>query len=430
MEIEASPNPITKQLHLCLVSHGCRRNDGQGRVNYEIVKAALRRGWRVTFIGAYLADDLPTDGLRTDDLRIEELPRAPALQWLKVERSSLPSNLIKNLIFAVKASTLLSRHKNEFDIIHTTGFTVWSRTNINTVHFVHSGWLQNRFYPYWPIYSLYALYQYFFTFLNSHLERHAFKVSGRVIAVSEKVEDEIKHCGVAQEKLSVIHNGVDLEEFHPGPARRADFSLPEGKTLFLFAGDIRSKRKNLDSVLKALSLAPEIHLAVAGALRKSPYPALAETLCVADRVHFLGLVKDMPALMRSVDAFVFPSRYEPFGLVLLEALASGLPVITAATAGGATVIGDGGIVLSNPEDIQQLANAMLLLANDPKLRSEMAGKALAISAGLSWSGMTDQYFEIYDQCLKSQPQASQALYRKAETKFNKSRTAISSGPLE
>ena len=107
MKIE--PVQVKMQRHLCVVSHGCRKNDGQSRVNYEIIKAALNRGWRVTFIGSYLSDDLHN---------------ASSLRWLRVERSRLPSNLIKNLLFAVKATAMLNKYKSEFDIIHTNGFIV------------------------------------------------------------------------------------------------------------------------------------------------------------------------------------------------------------------------------------------------------------------------------------------------------------------
>jgi glycosyltransferase involved in cell wall biosynthesis len=106
----------------------------------------------------------------------------------------------------------------------------------------------------------------------------------------------------------------------------------------------------------------------------------------------------MPALMRSVDVFVFPSRYEPFGLVILEALASGLPVISARNAGGAEIVGEGGIIISDPEDIQELSKSMDRLAKDINLRSTMSERAREIATGLSWSHMTERYFEIYDQC--------------------------------
>ena len=110
-------------------------------------------------------------------------------------------------------------------------------------------------------------------------------------------------------------------------------------------------RKNLDTVLQALVGASGVHLAVVGAREGSPYPALAERLGVADRVHFLGFRRDMAQIMQAVDIFVFPSRYEPFGIVVLEAMASGVPVILAATVGAAEVVTpDCGVVLPDPED--------------------------------------------------------------------------------
>lgn len=386
METDLLPGRTKGQPHLCLVTHGCRKNDGQGRVNYEIVKAVLKRGWRVTFIGSSVSDDLLAE---------------PSLRWLKVQRSRVPTALLKNLLFAVKGSTVVKRHESQFDIVHTNGFIVWAKANFNTAHFVHSGWVRNNFYPYRPPKSLYSLYQYAYTLLNSRLEQGAFRISRQLIAVSEKVGKEIAATGIAGDRISVIHNGVDLEEFYPGQAQRKKFALPENATLFLFAGDIRSPRKNLESVLKALALVPDIHLVVAGGLQGSPYPALAKKMRLDDRVHFLGMVSDMSNLMRSVDVFVFPSRYEPFGLVILEALASGLPVITAQTAGGAEVIGEGGVVISNPEDIQELAKSMESLSKDTLIRAKMAGKARQIATELSWSRMTERYLELYERSLEN-----------------------------
>src|SRR5260370_25449043 len=106
----------------------------------------------------------------------------------------------------------------------------------------------------------------------------------------------------------------------------------------IFAGDLKTSRKNLDTVLNAIRMLPSVHLAVAGGVDGSPYLALAERLGVPDRVHFLGRVSAMPLLMKSADCFIFPSRYDPLGLVILEAMATGLPVITSASAGGARLL--------------------------------------------------------------------------------------------
>jgi glycosyltransferase involved in cell wall biosynthesis len=113
-------------------------------------------------------------------------------------------------------------------------------------------------------------------------------------------------------------------------------------------------------------------------------------------VHFLGLVKNMPTLMHSVDAFVFPSRYEAMSLSLLEALAAGLPVITAKTAGGAEIIGtDCGIVLDDPDDATALAGAVARLADAPELRREMGAAARLLADQFGWARMARRYLDLY-----------------------------------
>jgi glycosyltransferase involved in cell wall biosynthesis len=110
------------------------------------------------------------------------------------------------------------------------------------------------------------------------------------------------------------------------------------------------------------------------------------------------MVMDMPALMRSVDAFVFPSRYEPMGLVLLEALAAGLPVITVRTAGGAEVITSrSGIVLDDPNDEAALAAAINHLASDRAHARRLGQAAREVARTLSWQAMAERYLSVYEQ---------------------------------
>jgi glycosyltransferase involved in cell wall biosynthesis len=100
--------------------------------------------------------------------------------------------------------------------------------------------------------------------------------------------------------------------------------------------------------------------------------------------------------MRSVDVFLFPSRYEPLGLVLLEAMASGLPIITARTAGGAELLAGGGRVLDDPDDAVMLAAWMSELAGDAGLRQRLGAAAREAAAPYSWRNMTDKYLRLYE----------------------------------
>jgi glycosyltransferase involved in cell wall biosynthesis len=177
--------------------------------------------------------------------------------------------------------------------------------------------------------------------------------------------------------------------------------LPLDVPLALFVGDIRTPRKNLDTVLRALQQTPEIHLAVAGSVKGSPYPALARELGVSERVIFLDKVSRIASLMRSVDLFVFPSRYEAHPLVVLEAMASGLPAIVSGNFGAEKFLGDGGHILKDPNDVNALAARMTELMQAPEKRRSMALAARERALGMKWSTMAAAYLDVYEKLLHS-----------------------------
>ena len=373
-----------QQKRLCIVTHVCRRNDGQGRVNYEVAKAALAAGWKVTLIASEAAPDI------ADDLK---------MVWIKVPASRMPSALLKYQIFAWKTARWLRRHGGEFDIVHANGFITWYKADVNTAHFVHAGWWRSGYFPYRWLGSPYQAYQSLYTRLNASLEKRAFQQARAVVAVSGKIASELSAIGVSPSKIGVIANGVDIAEFSPGPSERDRFGLPPYVPLALFAGDIRTSRKNLDTVLQAMVTATGCHLVVAGRPEGSPYPALARALGIAGRVHFLGMVTEMARLMRCVDYFVFPSRYEAMSLVIVEAMACGLPVLTASSAGGAEIVGDGGRVLETPNDSVTLARWISELTTDAGLRLAMGRRAREIAESHSWAAMGEKYLALYDRLL-------------------------------
>jgi len=124
---------------------------------------------------------------------------------------------------------------------------------------------------------------------------------------------------------------------------------------------------------------------------------MAELLGVSSRVHFLGRRRDLPALMKAADIFIFPSRYEPFGLVLLEAMSSGLPVITAKSAGGAELIDEtAGVVIENPNDVDAIVAALVSISATKKIQREMGANARRIALEHTWSKLGLQYVELYE----------------------------------
>ncbi|SMG21918.1 glycosyltransferase family 4 protein [Paraburkholderia susongensis] len=373
-------------MRVAIVTHVVRHNDGQGRVNHEIASAALAENIGVTLVASHVAPDLLAH---------------PNVQWAPVKIGHWwPTNLLRQQVFAFKSALWLRAHRREYDVLHVNGFITWMPADVNTSHFVHSGWFGSKYYPFGLTKGVWSAYQSVYTRCNALLERWAYRRSKVITAVSQKVADEILAIGLTPEnRVDVIYNGVDTQGFAAASGDRQRFGLPADAFLLLFVGDLRTPRKNLGTVLAALKHLPEhVQIAVAGFLPGSPYPDEAKALGIAHRVHFLGLVKEMPVLMHSVDAFVFPSRYEAMSLSLLEAMAAGLPVVTARTAGGAEIITpDCGIVLDDPDDPKALAGAVTQLASDDTRRRAMGRAASELATGFGWARMAAQYIALYRQ---------------------------------
>ena len=368
-------------MKIAIVTHKFVPGDGQGRVNSEVARQALRAGHHLTLIATEVAD---------------EYQAHPGVTWVRVPVAGWPTALLQNQVFAARSAQWINAHREEFDVLQVNGFTTWAGADVNAVHFVHSAWLRSSVHSFRLRRDLYGVYQGIYTALNARLERRAFAGAKVVVAVSEQIRHELLQIGVPDEKIRVVVNGVDTAEFRPGEGQRRDLGLPAGMPLALFAGDIRTPRKNLDTVLKALAHAPGIHLAVAGETAGSPYPALSAALGLASRVHFLGFRRDIPDLMRAADLFVFPSRYEACSLVLLEALASGLPVITARTAGGSEIVTeDCGVVLPDPDDAAALADALCRMTGNPAQMAASGRAARAVAENHTWTKMASDYMNIF-----------------------------------
>ena len=370
-------------MKILLVCQNIVSGEGQGRVNVEVVRELLGRGHAVTIVADRLDDALADHA---------------GVAWIKVGVAAFPTQLLKDLVFTSQATWHARKHRADHDVVFTTGFTLWGRSDVCAVHYVHDAWLRSPVHTSKVQTGPYGAYQWLYTRLHCWFERHALKQARSVIAVSEKIKDELRAIDVPASRIDVIPNGVDVEEFSPGTIHRKAVGLPPTVPLALFAGDIRTPRKNLDTVLHAMVAVPELHLAVAGTVTDSPYPALSTSLGIDDRVHFLGYRSDIPDLMRAADLFVFPSRYEACTLVLLEAMASGLPVITAETAGGAELVPpEAGVVLKDPDNIAGLEQALQRLLASPEKRRVMGEAARAVAESHSWKDMARQYAEWMEE---------------------------------
>lgn len=200
------------------------------------------------------------------------------------------------------------------------------------------------------------------------LERRVFARTPQIVAIARRGKHEIESLyGVAPERVAVVYNGVDLERFHPrnratlrGLARaEAGISGDAWTVLFVGSG---FDRKGLSTAIEALARLDdrESRLLVIGRGDVGPLQRLGESLGVGSRISWLGPRRDIERWYAAADVCVLPSRYEPFGNVHLEALASGLPIVTSTEAGGREVIEEGvnGAVVA-PRDPGAVAAALM-----------------------------------------------------------------------
>jgi sugar transferase (PEP-CTERM/EpsH1 system associated) len=177
--------------------------------------------------------------------------------------------------------------------------------------------------------------------------------------------------GVDPARVRTILNGVDLERFEFGGARAGGPAV--------IVARLRPEKDYptlLRAVAQVVRRAPEFRLEVAGdGDEQAAVEALAAELGLADHVRFLGLVRDVPAVLRRASLFVLSSTSEGIPVTLLEAMARGLPVVATRVGGIPEVVADGETgLLVPPSDPAALAEALLALASDPA-RGEAMGRA-------------------------------------------------------
>lgn len=368
---------------VAIVTHRVVEGDGQGRVNYEIAKELLRQGYNLILVATVIASELKN---------IEQV------SCIHIDTKGWLTALGRNLIFAWKSTSWIKRHRHEIDVLLVNGAITWVQPDINIAHFIHNAWLNSAFHTSRVRRDVYGIYHWLYTTLNAYWEKQAFRKAKVVVAVSNQVRQDLIQIGIPEDKICVIPNGVDVEEFKPGQVNRPSLGLPEDVLLALFAGDIRTPRKNLETVLKALVDVPEFHLAVAGSTERSPYPSMAHELGISHRVYFLGQRKDMPELMRAVNLLVFPSRYESFGLVILEALASGLPVVTSSSVGASDLVnGECGFVMSSSESLKELSSHLKYFILNKEKLNDWSKNARHIACDHTWKKMAICYSSLLTQ---------------------------------
>jgi UDP-glucose:(heptosyl)LPS alpha-1,3-glucosyltransferase len=224
------------------------------------------------------------------------------------------------------------------------------------------------------------------------IERRGYKSARlrRAIAVSEMVRrDLVDSFGLDREKVAALYNGVDLDRFSPANRHmraraRGELGIPTDAIAVVFAGN-GFARKGLRFLIEAWpAVDSRPYLIVAGADRSvNAYRKMAARAGVGDRIVFVGPQRRIEKTFAAADAFAMPSLFEPFGNVIMEAMASGLPALCGSACGAAEAFAGelGEFVVRDPTDLGEIAARMNLLL---KNRGELSVAARAAAERFTW----------------------------------------------
>jgi len=230
-----------------------------------------------------------------------------------------------------------------------------------------------------------------------------------VIVNSNMVRHEItSRFQIPNERIHTIYNGVDIKRFRPenrltiGNQLRSECGLVDEIPVVLFVGS-GFERKGLGNLLRGMALAiGRAQLWVVGKGNKRPYQRLAQKLGLMSQVTFWGPHQDTLRFYAAADIFAFPTVYDPFSTAVLEALATGLPVITTAQCGTAEIISHGkeGFILSSPRATKELGGYLNDLYN-PKRRHALSANARKKAEAFPLKRTIDELQHLYLHLVKN-----------------------------
>jgi UDP-glucose:(heptosyl)LPS alpha-1,3-glucosyltransferase len=358
-------------VRVALVIHHVRPTGGQDRYALELARR-LAGACELDLVTIRAEDALPPQVT----VRVVRAPDRPLL--------------LTAALFRRGAARILSQGR--YDIVHTVG-GAFPGASVVTAQFCHAAWRAVR--------REAGAYQRLVTAQAVRDERRAYRHPNlrAVIAVSQRTAQEVgRHYGPLSVPVTVIPNAVDSARFAPAARRGPTSTNAVPQVLFVGAYE----RKGLDTAIRAVAaMRTRVELVAVGAGDRARFTALARSLGVADRVRLEPPRRDIAECFREADAFVFPTRYEPFGMVVAEAMASGLPVVTSAAAGAADYVRDGesGYVIPDAEDSAAFARALDRIFADDGSRSKMAGAARAAVAPLTWDWVAERTLAVYRNIL-------------------------------
>lgn len=245
------------------------------------------------------------------------------------------------------------------------------------------------------------------------------RAADRIFPVSAFTAEAVASLGISRERISVIGNGVDLDRFRPGtvaPELVRKYELENRRVILTVGGLV--ERKGHDTVIRALdslrNTHPDLTYLIAGGWalntsNESHLKNLVRELALSDHVVFTGYIPDadLPAIYRLGDVFVLAGRevksrgwVEGFGISLLEAAASGLPIVTTAAGGALDAVTASNAIIVSEDDPGATADAIARVVDDPPLRDKMSMEGMKWTCNKTWKSRVAEAMPSIEEILR------------------------------
>ncbi len=302
--------------------------------------------------------------------------------------------------------------KNEKVWVQSTGTATWD-PDVFQIQFLHKTWqnLQADFNLDEDSSFLKSVYHQILQFFNIWLEERVYKKNKKYIAISHAIKKElIQNFQIPEKNIQTIYHGVDTQFFSPATTTealeareriRSELRIPKNAFVLLHTGAL-NQRKGVPLALETIGILKSsglsnIHYIAVGAGDIKPLKRIAAEEKISDHVHFIQHCKNVRDYYWASDLFFFPTVYEPFGLVILEAMASGLPCVVSASAGGSELIEheQNGLLIENILDPASMAQQLESLIKQPELQKRYGVNAVETAKRRPWTVVSDEYLQFY-----------------------------------
>jgi glycosyltransferase involved in cell wall biosynthesis len=238
------------------------------------------------------------------------------------------------------------------------------------------------------------------------------KKSDVIVADSLSTKNDLIHLlNVDKNKISVIHPGIDTVRFHP-----VDNTPSQIKKIMYLGG--LTKRKGIYETIyafhKLLTMRTDVKLLIGGVGEElSRMQKKIAQLKIDKYVEYLGFVPEteLPSLYNQADLFIYPSKYEGFGYTVLEALASGIPVITSNISSLPEVVGDAAITV-DPTNIEEISTKMNYILDNENVQTELRQKGPKQASKYKWENSVSSLVKLYSSINKPSPQQADGVFRR------------------